>query len=312
MYKIMKNIKQPATLLLRYAMHHADNHTGNDLRKWLSFYKVLRSFEIHSAKTLYSNSFDKPLLDSFFRYLAIEKKYAMNTIKGMWNNLRALLNDAGRNGYAVDRDAMKQVRLKQNEPIAIYLTQDEIFKIASFDLGGRFEKVRDLFVIGCYTGLRFSDLININSTHIKGNSFQILTRKTSERVVIPIHPIVREIIKRYGDDFKFEFTQSWYNETIKHIARDAGIDDDITIERRAGDGLVETKIVPKWKLISSHTGRRSFATNLYLSKTNSPVYHIMLITGHKTEESFFRYIRISKEENAKQLLKHPFYAERGQ
>lgn len=62
----------------------------------------------------------------------------------------------------------------------------------------------------------------------------------------------------------------------------------------------------KWQVISSHTARRSFATNAYLA--GIPVFRIMLITGHKTEESFFRYIRIGKAENARELAQHPFFA----
>lgn len=69
------------------------------------------------------------------------------------------------------------------------------------------------------------------------------------------------------------------------------------------DGVVGR--VKRYALVGSHTARRSFATNLYLSGISAG--RIMLLTGHKTEEAFFRYIRINKEENAKILSEHAFF-----
>lgn len=210
-------------------------------------------------------------------------------------------------GRAVDTDAIKRTKVKRSEPTAIYLNLDELNLLEKFPIEGSFAKVCDLFIVGCYTGLRYSDLINIKKEHIRKDTICLLTRKTEEKVIIPIHPVVRKIIDKYEGAIPINFTASWYNSTIKKIARDAGIDSPVNIEIKRGNGNVESKIIPKWKLISSHTARRSFATNMYLAKTDAPVYQIMLVTGHRTEEAFFRYIRIGKEENAKRLLSHPFY-----
>jgi hypothetical protein len=68
---------------------------------------------------------------------------------------------------------------------------------------------------------------------------------------------------------------------------------------------IERKNHLKWQLVSSHTARRSGATNMYLAKI--PTFRIMLITGHKTEQAFFKYIRITSEENAVILANHPFF-----
>lgn len=84
----------------------------------------------------------------------------------------------------------------------------------------------------------------------------------------------------------------------------AGITDMVYIERTRG-GKVERLSVPRYELVSSHTARRSFATNTYLA--GIPAARIMLMTAHSTEEAFFRYIRISRSENAKTLSEHPFF-----
>ena len=91
------------------------------------------------------------------------------------------------------------------------------------------------------------------------------------------------------------------NDYIKEIGKEVGIDEMI-LQTRTKGGMKIQKSVPKYELISTHTGRRSFATNLYLSEF--PAISIMKITGHKTEEAFLRYIRISPEQNANLLREH--------
>ena len=70
-------------------------------------------------------------------------------------------------------------------------------------------------------------------------------------------------------------------------------------------GKTENSINEKFELITTHTARRSFATNAYLMDV--PSISIMKITGHKTESSFMKYIRISQEDNANKLISHPFF-----
>ena len=99
-------------------------------------------------------------------------------------------------------------------------------------------------------------------------------------------------------------SQQSFNKVIKNICKRAKINNEILIERTVGNKVVRKKY-KKYQLVSSHTARRSFATNMYLAGVAAA--KIMLITGHKTESSFFKYIRISKDENAKELSQHPFF-----
>jgi integrase len=94
------------------------------------------------------------------------------------------------------------------------------------------------------------------------------------------------------------------NKYLKEIGEDAKIKGKIQVTITKG-GEVKKDTYNKFKLISTHTARRSFASNCYLA--GIPAITIMKITGHKTESSFLRYIRISQEENANKLLDHPFF-----
>lgn len=159
-----------------------------------------------------------------------------------------------------------------------------------------------MFLIGCYTGLRVSDFSRLSAAHI-GRHITIKTHKTGIPVVIPIHPVVREIIES-GFDLTNTISDQKFNEQIKELCRLAGITEDVLINKNEGGKNVE-KIIPKYKLVSSHTARRSFATNAY--KAGVPTIAIMKITGHTKESTFLKYIKVSAQENAEMLSRHPFF-----
>ena len=161
-------------------------------------------------------------------------------------------------------------------------------------------------MIGCYTGLRFSDFTQIQPENINANNTMLLirTQKTSERVAIPLHKTVKSILKKHNNKLPKSYTNQVMNLHLKTVASLAKIKEPIetTITRA---GKLEKTTSPKYKLISTHTARRSFATNLYLA--DIPAISIMKITGHKTERSFMSYIRITQEQNADKLLTHAFF-----
>lgn len=163
-------------------------------------------------------------------------------------------------------------------------------------------RARNLFLIGCYTGLRVSDFSRLRDAHI-GKFITIKTQKTGTPVVIPIHPVVREIIDS-GFDLSDTVSDQKLNAHIKDLCRMAGIDEEVLVNKNVGGHNTEV-VLPKYQLVSSHTARRSFATNAY--KAGVPTIAIMKITGHRLESTFLKYIRVSAEENAEILSNHPFF-----
>ncbi len=156
-----------------------------------------------------------------------------------------------------------------------------------------------------FTGLRFSDFSELKPENIiDGNKIKIRTNKTNDVVIIPLHKNVREIIKKYNNNIPKALSNAKMNLNLKHLGGLAKITDMVEVSITKGGKLIK-KTVKKSSLIATHTARRSFATNLYLA--GIPSITIMKITGHQTEKSFLRYIRISQEENANKLLDHPFF-----
>lgn len=160
------------------------------------------------------------------------------------------------------------------------------------------ENARDLFLVGCWTGLRYSDFSSLKDDDVKQDYIRVKMEKTSGRVAIPLHPMLKKIIAKYNGGLPRPISNQKLNNYIKTAAKKAGLDHEITVRKNVGGvDVEETKRF--YELISSHTARRSFATNMF--KKGIPTLLIMAITGHKTEAAFLKYIRVSNEEKAQMM-----------
>lgn len=194
------------------------------------------------------------------------------------------------------------------DSFTIYLTPEEIEKIYRYDLSSdkRMEVARDKFIVLCETALRVSDYdkIDVNIRVIEKKPFIALYQtKTADPVVIPLTRRMDEILNKY-DGHLPKIHEVYVNKFIKTVAKWAGIDEIIRWEATAY-GKRYQKSEPKWKLITCHTGRRSAATNMF--RAGIKTLDIMRITGHRTEASFLRYIRLSNEDVALELSKHDYF-----
>lgn len=190
------------------------------------------------------------------------------------------------------------------EASSIYLTEEDLNALRDVDLSNRKRKTysvcRDIFLVGCYTALRFSDYSRIRPEYIRTTDkgvkvVDIMTHKTNKRVIIPfLYNDLEEILKRYN----YTLPKSHDNKVNKHmkeIAKMAGLDQDIVITETVG-GVLTERIEKKYNLVTTHTARRTGATNLY--KMGYSAQSIMKITGHNSEKMLLRYIKIGGEENA--------------
>ena len=169
------------------------------------------------------------------------------------------------------------------------------------------ERIRDLFVVGCLTGLRYSDYSTLTIDNFNDNFIIKIQKKTKRKVIIPLHDYVREIYSKYNGEISSGLSIQHFNRYVKKICREIGLNTLVTYSyTRGGKIITETK--EKWALISSHTARRSAATNMYLTG-RMKTFEIMTITGHSTEKSFFRYIKVTKEDTIKQIAGDSFFRE---
>ncbi|RCW38683.1 site-specific integrase [Marinilabilia salmonicolor] len=316
----VENIVEQETTLYDYISEFIANSkdqinlkTGKKLsyrvyRDYIRTFELLKDFA--GNKPLNWNDIDLNFYDRFIMYLqkinigtTDEPKYfSANTVGKFIKNLKIFLNKATEDGINTNLKYKSHKFVKISvQSDNIYLTTDDLKKIEDLDLSnfkGK-EKVRDLFLIGCWTGLRFGDLSNIRPENIKDGFIYVEQSKTGDRVVIPVHPVVTSILDRYDGQLPPAISNQKTNDALKVIAKKAEINEPITISSISG-GVKHSRTYQKWELVSSHTARRSFATNLY--KAGFPSQSIMKITGHKSENAFLKYIKVTPEEHA-HLLK---------
>ena len=269
--------------------------------------KHLLAFEKYSRQKLDFESMNLDFYNDFSDYLIREKGFSTNSIGKYIKTIKVFLNEATDRGINQKLDfKSKRFKVTTEDTESIYLNESEILKLNDLSLKDKIklERVRDLFIVGCYTGLRFSDFTQIKAENIKDGYFNIRTQKTDEFVSIPIHPMVKAIMMKYENEYLNSLppaiSNQKMNEHLKKIGEMAELNDDVITSQTKGTLRVETKS-KKYELITTHTARRSFATNLYLS--GFPAISIMKITGHKTEKAFLRYIKIKPKENAMKLNK---------
>ena len=212
--------------------------------------------------------------------------------------VKAAMNEAYKNKLHRNED-FRTFRKETEQVDAVYLTNEEVTRVAELPLCGSHAIARDLFIIGCHTGMRFSDYSRLSMNDISDGVIHLITQKCKTPVDIPAHPRVLKILKKYKG-MAPKISGQKFNVYIKDVCKEAGIDETILV-RKSGKHIR----CQKWELVSSHTARRTGLTNMY--KAGIPIYRCMMISGHKTEQVFLTYLRITQEENAQFLKDNPFF-----
>ena len=260
-----------------------------------------------------SKEFDR----QFTEWCYSVKKYKQNTVYATYGVLKSFLNAAKEEGFKVG-EYYKNLKGKGVDVDAIYLTEEEISRLYELDIKrlikegeidskSMIETTRDLFIIACWTGLRRSDIDRLDKAtfNMKNKTITITAEKTKRQVIIPMHPMVVSLYKKYNGKFPKLCDKGKTNDHLRECARHAGINDEVRMLENRG-GKVSTLIYRKYQLVGMHTGRRSFATNMY--KRRFPTIAIMKLTGHTTEANFLKYIKVSQEENAIMMAEDFFKA----
>lgn len=273
------------------------------IRHYSSAYGVLKRFAARKGQT--SFKFNDITLDFYFELKDFAykiEKLTDNYFGTVVKFLKTCMSEA-QDEQLHDNDQYKGKRfVKVSVDVDnVYLTGEQLDKLYNkdFSKNSRLEKARDLFLVGCWTGLRFSDFTNIQAKNITDEFIEIKTQKTGETVMIPIHPTVKAIMARYQgktlNSLPPAISNVKLNEYIKDVAKEAGFTQVVQLDKaKAGVSYAMGK--PLHELITTHTARRAFASNMF--KMGIPTIVIMAVTGHKTEKAFLKYIKVTPKEKA--------------
>jgi integrase len=230
----------------------------------LKFIETLREYEEFVGEKLQLRSTVKANLESFIDYLETED-YQTSTIERNIGRLRFFLNRAVEMNMDVNLGYKERIIFDFDTDIeGVYLHPTEIKKIVDTDFSDNEELfiAKQNFLLGLFTGLRISDFLKLDTSNISDGNITIKAKKTKTKVVIPVHPIVADIIAENFGFLPKKMNASDFNVHIKTICQVCEIDN--MVYGKVFDKELKRKKVgyfEKYKLISSHVCRKSFATN---------------------------------------------------
>ena len=266
------------------------------VKKWSSVRQKIIAFQKSSRSVVLLKEVNEQFRIDFEDFCKKKQKLSANYFERVLSFIKTICKHAGQNNIDISPQ-LHGLRAKKEAVHKIYLTREEIellhkSKMPNDDL----ENSKDWLVISCNTAQRVSDFMNFKKTDmvdiVNGSNriqaIKITQQKTGKLLEIPLFKMVREILDKRGGEFPEAISDQRYNTNIKKICQLVGIDEVVFGSKmdKKTKRLV-TGYFPKYELVSSHVGRRSFASCQYGHLPNT---HIMAYTGHSTEKQLLAYI----------------------
>lgn len=274
------------------------------LSSYVNSKKMFDKFQKDQGYEIALSDFKQEHIDAFGDFMINEMEVAMNThSKAMMEIMQVIKYAVKLKKLPASRLSELEFDTRREETDSIYLKESEVLElleVKEFE-DPMHEIVRDVFVIGCFTGMRFSDYTTIDTAAIRENRLSFIQKKTGDRVTLPIHPIVNQILNKYNYQLPEVPTNNIFNQILKQIGAKMSslqvmFTKQVTYKRER-----QQIVKKKYEFLQTHTARRSFCSNEYLKGTDLLV--IMAISGHKSHKSFMRYIKVSGDEFAEKLEK---------
>ncbi len=276
------------------------------IKKCKGIKELLIRYEKHIKSVIFIRDINQDFKIGFENYCE-EMGYAKNTTAKNLIYIKAFCNHAKANGLTTHFQ-LDNLKIKYNRVKHIFLNEDEIAKIENLnddDLTDGLVNAKYWLLISCYCAQRVSDFMRFDKSMIryeknrKGELKPLLEFtqvKTGKIMTIPLHSKIIEILEKFDGNFPKKISDQRYNDHIKNVCKAAGIN-ELTLGKlfNPKTKLQEEKLYEKYLLVSSHIGRRSFATNNY---GKIPTTFLMQMTGHATESMFLTYIGKSNKDLA--------------
>ena len=283
-----------------------NNWTDSTFEKFAAVKNHLTNFR----ERLTFEFFDERGLNDYVGYLRDVKEMRNTTIGKQLSFLKWFLRWAFKKGVHQNNayDSYKP-KLKSTQKKIIFLTWDELNRLREFKTPSNkqaLERVRDVFLFQCFTGLRYSDVFNLRRSDIKGDHIEVTTVKTSDSLIIELNKHSKEIIEKYKD-VAFEdgkvlpvITNQKMNDYLKELAELAGIDEPVRQTYYRGNERID-EVTPKYALLGTHAGRRTCICNALA--LGIPPQVVMKWTGHSDYKAMKPYIDIADDIKANAMSK---------
>jgi len=270
----------------------------DSLQKYIRIHDAVLNLENKEKTTYHLRSFDKAFFSRFIKHLRVDKEISDNTLKRKIGYFKSFFNWCIENGYQTNT-AFKKVSIKGRETFHVSLKDKEVDTLVELELDKDLDYYRDLFLIGVYSGQRYSDYSRLNRKFIDGNNIVIRAKKTGQFSYIPLNKKLKSLLDKYDWNFNLIASQK-FNIKIQKICKVAGFDEVIQVDKFYGNKKV-SKDLPRWKLIGSHTARRTFIT--LSAQRNVPRSLVMQATGIKSYKTLENYTRLDVDKLNLEMFK---------
>lgn len=279
-----------------------NSRAASTIRKYKTTINQMKRFCDDKRINLTFDSFDLTFDEKFKDFLISDLKLTNNTVAKHYKTLKVFLNWSTEKGYNTSTEFNK-LKAREIDGEIYFLDWDELMKLFYLELeSDKHKRVRDLFCFGCFTGLRFSDIINLKQENINNDTIVVNTLKTGTKAIIPLNKYSRIIYDRYKSADKYSLFQSISNQKmndyLKELGKLAEINTPVQIIRYSGAERIE-RLVPKYEVMTSHVARKTFITNAMIKGMSTEV--IMDITTHSSYKAFKRYFKIVDEQKRSQM-----------
>ena len=307
------------TELNKYLLHYIDAKrtevTESTIKKCNVIKQLLTRYQSHYKKNLLLTDIDTNFKTHFENY-CLSNGYAPNTIARTIRFIKTICKHAKSNGLETSYQ-LDSIKVKYHKIESIYLTVNELETIEKTrGLVEHLDNARDWLLISCYTGQRVSDFMRFTKEMIRFEKnkegvlkplIEFTQKKTGKEMTVPLSQKVMDILSKRNGEFPRAISDQKYNDYIKIVCREAKItqkvNGSIISETAPESGIYrkETGVFEKCDLVTSHIGRRSFATNNY---GTIPTSFLIYVTGHSTEAMFLNYIGKSNKDIAMELTNY--------
>jgi integrase len=292
---------------IKYRKHELKD---TSIRKYQVVQNKLIRFQDFIKKTILIKEVNGKFKNDLVEYLK-DESYAQNTIQRDLTSIKTFCKHARYLGLETDPQ-LDSIKIDKQKVVKTYLSFIDLEQIEkAYGLPEYLDNARDWLIISCYTGQRISDFMRFTKEMIRIEDGKTLIeftqKKTGKLMTVPLHKKVLEILDKRAGEFPRAISDQKYNDFLKEVCKEAEL-----FEKVPGSKLVETgsesgkyrkefNNYEKWELVSSHIGRRSFASNFY---GQIPTTYLIYITGHSTETEFLKYIGKSNKDLAMEISKY--------
>ena len=263
--------------------------TARTLQKYNVVFSKYKSFCNKQSKSHKIKDLDDDFYVAFLAYLRHKDKLNNNTLSRYLTFFKTFVIWCNRKGFDVNND-YTNVSVKKYQSDDVALNSKEVEILENADLNGSDEKARDLFLIGVYSGQRFSDYSVFERADIQGEFIIKRSEKTESHSIIPLHDKLKNLLHKY--DWRLpKISSQKFNVRIQSVCKDLGFDNEI--KKTTYRGSQKTiELLPLWKMVASHTARRTYIT--LMAEKGLADHFIMAVTGIKDVKTLSKYKKLNK------------------